>query len=292
MLGWLALVGVSDAQELEPRAYSPNPMGAHFALLAYGYTSGAVLFDPSLPFSDVEARLNAGVLGYGQTFSAFSRSASVALALPYVWGDVEGNVGEEFRAITRSGPGDARLRVAVNLVGGPALAPAEFAKRKPRTTLGASLVVVAPVGEYDPQKLINIGTNRWAFKPELGIAHPIGRWFLEGYAGVWLFTDNDNFFGGQHREQDPLTSLQAHVSYTLRPGLWVAFDATYYSGGRTTRNGVQNDDRQANTRVGLTFSLPMGAGHTIKVNWSEGATTRIGGDYTSVGIAWQYAWLD
>jgi hypothetical protein len=292
LLLWLVTAGVSNAQELEPRAYSPNPTGANFALLAYGYTWGGVLFDPSLPFSDVEARLNAGVLGYGQTFSAFQRSASVTLALPYVWGDVEGNVGEEFRAITRSGPGDARFRFAVNLIGGPALAPAEFAKRTPRTTLGASLVVVAPLGEYDPQKLINIGSNRWVFKPELGIAHPIGRWYLEGYAGVWLFTDNGNYYGGQRREQDPLATFQAHVSYTVRPGLWMAFDATHYSGGRTTLEGVQRDDRQANTRVGLTLSVPMGAGHSLKVSYSEGATTRIGGDYTSVGIAWQYVWFD
>jgi hypothetical protein len=151
---------------------------------------------------------------------------------------------------------------------------------------------VAPVGEYNPQKLINIGTNRWAFKPELGIAHPIGRWFLEGYAGVWLFTDNDNFFGGQHREQDPLASFQAHVSYTFRPRLWVAFDATHYSGGRTTLNGVPSDNRQANLRVGLTLSVPAGARQSVKLSWSEGAATRIGGDFTSIGIAWQYAWFD
>jgi hypothetical protein len=182
--------------------------------------------------------------------------------------------------------------LAVNLIGGPALTPADFSKRKPRTTLGASLVVVAPVGEYDPQKLINIGSNRWAFKPEIGISTPIGPWFLEGYAGVWLFMDNDNFFGGQHREQDPLASFQAHVSYTFRPSLWVAFDATHYSGGRTTINGSQNDDRQANLRLGLTVSIPVAKGHSIKLNWSDGAVTRIGGDFTSVGIGWQYAWFD
>jgi hypothetical protein len=289
---YLLTSGVSHAQELEPRAYSPNPTNTNFLALAYGYSSGQVAFDASLPFSDVEARLNAGVALYGHTFGVFGRAASAAVAMPYVWGDVEGNVGEQFRAITRSGPGDARLRLAVNLIGGPALTPAEFAKRKPATTLGASLVIVAPVGEYDSQKLINIGSNRWAFKPEIGLSKPMGPWFFEGYAGVWLFTDNDNFFGGQHREQDPLTSFQAHVSYTFRPSLWVAFDATHYSGGRTTLNGSQNDDRQSNLRLGLTVSIPVAKGHSIKLNYSDGAITRIGGDFTSVGIGWQYAWFD
>jgi hypothetical protein len=74
--------------------------------------------------------------------------------------------------------------------------------------------------------------------------------------------------------------------------LWVAADATYYSGGRTTLNGVQKDDRQANVRVGLTVSLPVAKGHSVKFTWSDGATTRIGGDYTTYGVAWQYTWFD
>jgi hypothetical protein len=284
--------GPCRAQELEPRAYSPSPVGANFVVLAYQNTSGEVLFDPSLPFSDVEARLNAGVLGYAHTFDAFNRIASATLGLPYVWGDVEGNVGEDRREVSRSGPGDARLRLAINLIGGPAMTPAEFAKRTPRTTLGASLVVVAPVGEYFSDKLVNIGANRWAFKPELGVSYPIGRWYLDAYAGVWLFTDNDAFFGGAKREQDPLASYQVHVSYAFRPRLWIAFDATYYTGGRTTVDGTRNADTQSNSRLGLTMSLPIGRSQSLKFNWSEGATTRIGGDFTTVGIAWQWAWFD
>ncbi len=289
---WLAAVNVSSAQELEPRAYSPSPVGTNFLVIAYARTTGGVLFDPSLPFSDVQARLNAGVLGYGRTFSAFGRSASAAVAVPYVWGDVEGNVGEERREVSRSGPGDARFRLSMNLVGGPALTPAEFVKRTPRTTMGASLVIVPPVGEYHPDKLINIGSNRWSFKPELGMVYPLDRWYLEGYAGVWLFTDNDDFFGGQRREQDPIASFQGHVSYAFRPRLWLALDATYYTGGRTTVDGTRNADLQANSRVGLTLSVPIGARQSMKVTWSDGASTRLGTDFTTIGIAWQYVWFD
>lgn len=139
---------------------------------------------------------------------------------------MEGNVGEEFRRITRSGLGDMRARLAVNLVGGPALNLREFATRKPRTTLGASLVVAAPTGQYAPSKLINIGANRWAFKPELGLSHPHGRWFFELYGGAWFFTENDNFYGGQKRKQDPILSFQAHVAYSFKRRLWLSADAT------------------------------------------------------------------
>jgi len=280
------------AQELEPRAYSPNPTGANFVLLAYGHSAGDVVFDSSLPFRDVQARLNSTTLLYGRTFGLAGRAASVGLGVPYAWGSVQGEVGETLRRITRSGLADARLRLAVNLFGGPALTPREFATRRPRTTLGASLVAQAPTGQYDPAKLINLGSNRWSWKPELGLSRPASRFNLELYAGAWLFTANDDFFGGQHRSQDPTFAFQAHVSYTFRPRLWVAADGTYYTGGRTTIDGVAKEDQLRNSRLGLTASFPLGRRQSLKVSWASGFTTRFGGDFDSLGVAWQLLWFD
>jgi len=279
-------------QEIEPRAYSPNPTGVTFVVAALGLSTGGVLTDPSVPVQDVEAELHAAAIGVGRTFGLFGRSANASIALPYFQGDFTGSVDDVDRAVSRSGIGDVRLRIATNLIGGPALTPAEFVRRKPQTSLGASLAVSMPTGEYHSDKLINVGNNRWAIKPELGLAHPIGNWYLETYAGVWLFGDNDNFLGGQRKEQDPLTSLQAHASYTFRPQLWLAFDATFYGGGRTSINGVDSADRQSNLRLGLTFSLPLATGQSLKLNWSEGASTRIGSDFTSYGITWQFTHFD
>jgi len=137
-----------------------------------------------------------------------------------------------------------------------------------------------------------ISANRWAVKPQLGVSYPTGAWFIEGYAGVWLFTDNSNYYGGARREQEPVGTLQSHISYTFRPRLWLAFDLTYYAGGRTAVNGVYNDDRQSNSRVGLTLSLPAGGRQSVKLTWSRGATVRVGGDFTTVGATWQYSWFD
>jgi len=280
------------AQELEPRSYSPNPMGVNFVVAGYVRSTGGVLFDPSLPFSDVEAKLDAGALGYGRTFGLFGRSASALFAMPYAQGEASGNVGETRRSVSRSGLGDLRLKLGINLLGGEALTPREFAQRKPTTTVGASLTVAAPTGQYYPDKLINLGSNRWAFKPEIGVSQPVGRWFLEAYAGVWLFTDNDDFYGGHLRQQDPIASFQAHVSYTFRPGLWLAANSTWYRGGQTRVDGIARADLQENTRVGLTLSIPVAARQSLKFTWSDGASTRIGGDFTTYGIAWQYLWFD
>ena len=121
----------------------------------------------------------------------------------------------------------------------------------------------------------------------------MGRWMFDVFAGVWLFTDNPDFFGGVHREQDPMPTLQGHVSYTFRPQrLAGAFDSTYYFDGETSANGVEADDRKENSRVGLTLSLPAGKSHSIKFNYSRGATARLGSNFTTFGVAWQYTWLD
>jgi hypothetical protein len=158
--------------------------------------------------------------------------------------------------------------------------------------VGVSLTAVVPTGQYDPRRLINLGSNRWSFKPEVGLSKPVGRrWTFEVAGGVWLFTENNNFFAGSRREQRPLASLQAHAIYTLRQRMWVALDGTFYSGGRTVLDGVKKDDSQSNSRLGGTFSYPFGKRHSLKVVFGSGLTARFGGKLTSLAVGWQYTWF-
>jgi hypothetical protein len=285
------LAGAATAQQLEPRAYAPSPVGVNFFGIAYLYSSGGAVLDPSVPIENIQARIDTAVPFYGRTFDLFGRLAQVGMAVPFAHADVHGDVQEQARSIDRTGFGDPALRFAVNLIGVPALTPQEFSARTRVTTLGTSLTVVAPLGQYDPAKLINLGTNRWAFKPEVGLSHPVGRWDLELYAGVWMFTANDNFYGGQVRRQDPLVSIQAHVVYSFRTHLWAALDYTYYSGGSTTVNGQHKDDRQDNSRTGLTLAVPVTSRQSVKLTWARGVTTRIGSDFDTFGVAWQMLWF-
>ncbi len=282
----------APSQEIEPRAFSPSPVGVTFVLIGAGRSTGGVLTDPSLPVDDVDAEIDAGVLGLGRSFGLFGRLATIAVAQPYLSAHFTGTLDGQPAEASRSGFGDTKLRASLNLLGNPAQSAAEFARRAPTTVFGASFTVSAPTGVYHPARLINVGTNRWAVKPELGVSHPVGNWYLEAAAGVWLFEDNDDFFGGRHREQDPLASVQTHVSYTFRPRLWLSFDATFYDGGETTVDGVAKDDRQSNSRYGLTLSLPVGRSQSVKLHWNDGATTRIGSDFSTWGFAWQWAFID
>ena len=184
------------------------------------------------------------------------------------------------------------MRFAVNLLGGPALTPAEFLQRQPTTTVGTSLTIVAPTGQYDPQHLINISSNRLAFKPEIGVSQPLGNWFAEAYTGVWVFADNDDFFRGHVRSQAPLWAFQSHAGYNVRPDLWLAADATYYTGGETSIDGAAKHNTLATSRYGLTLSVPIGAGFSAKLAWSTWLSARNGGKFQTIGVAVQFRWFD
>lgn len=279
------------AQELIPAAYTPAPYGINLLSLATTYNSGDLAFDPSGPIEDASAKIFSSTLGYAHTLKIAGRSTNIGVIVPYVLGDLEGlYLGEEAYA-ERSGLGDLALRGAVNLYGAPAMSPKEFGAFKPRTMIGASLIVRAPTGQYDSSKLINIGTNRWAFKPEVGIVHVMGRWAIDAYVGGWFFTDNTDFFGGLTREQAPMISTQFHVRYLFMPGLWAAIDGNFWNGGQTTVNGAVNDDKQRNSRVGLTVSMRLGRNQSLRIAASRGAITRIGGDFNSVGLSYGYSWM-
>jgi hypothetical protein len=291
-LGGLTAVTSARAQDLEPRAYAATPIGVHFLVAGAGRSSGSVVIDPSLPVEDVHAIVGAATVGAGTTFSLWGRTALIAGALPVARVRATGRVGEVAQAVSRVGIADPRIKLSVNFLGGRALRPSEFAKSRTPTIVGASVVVGPPLGEYFADKLINLGANRWAFKPEVGISRAIGNWTVEGYSGVWFFTTNDTFYPGTSiRTQDPIVTLQAHVSYTFRPRLWVAFDATWYRGGSTTIDEVAKADLQRNSRAGATVSVPLLQNQSIKVAYSAGTSTRIGGDFDTVAVAWQLSWI-
>lgn len=282
------------AQDLEPRAYSASPVGTTFALVGFGRSSGDITFDPAVPITNVQATFYGPVIGAGQTFALFGRQALIATAMPYAWGNVSGNVGEQRGSVYRSGLADIKTRLSVNLRGNPAQTVEEFVRRKHRDfIIGTSLSVLAPSGQYGNTKLINIGANRWAFKPELGVSWPVKKLDLDLYASGFFYTPNQSFYPGRsERTQAPLAALQAHVSYTVRLGLWVAFDSTWYGGGSTRTNGGTPTERQSNTRVGVTLSLPLTKQQSFKVAYSSGVSGTIGASFDTISVGWQKIWFD
>jgi hypothetical protein len=279
-----------DAQSLEPRAYSNAPTGLNFVVAGYQNSIGALLFDPSLPVTDAEANIDLALFGYARTLDVAGKLAKIGVIIPYASLAAEGFVDGAFRARETDGPGDPALYFAYNFYGAPALSLKEFRTFQPTTVSGFTFRLTAPLGTYDSDKLINIGTNRWSLESGIGISHPLDNWTLEASAAATLYTDNNDFNSGQTRQQDPIYSTQLHVTYSFPRNIWVAVGATYYTGGRTTIDGIASNDLQENWRTGFTLALPVGRYHSIKLYGSSGVSQRFGNNYDALGLAWQYRW--
>jgi hypothetical protein len=288
MLAWPA-----SAQDLDPRAYVHIPVNITFLVSGLSVSQGGIVTDPALPITDIEATVVTPSLAVGRTFSLFGRTAQAFAAVPFSWADVSGSALGTAASTRRAGLSDVRLRLSWLVRGAPAASVVQLAKAPRRTILGTSLSVVAPAGEHNPDKLINLGTNRWSFRPEFAVSQPLGqRWLLDTYGGVSFFTTNSAYYPGTSvRKQAPIGSLQLHLSYNFQRQLWAAMDVTYYAGGRSTVQGVEANDLQSNVRTGGTLAVPIGQRHSIKIAVSRGVVVPRGANFNSYSLAWQTAWV-
>ena len=287
-VGLAVLTGNANGQDLEPRNYANTPVGLNFLIMGYGYTGGGVATDPALPIQNVKVQVSSAALAYVRSLDILGNSAKFDIVLPYAWASGSATAVGQFRDREISGLADPRFRFTVNLYGAPALSLKDFQNYQQNTIIGVNLEVTAPGGQYDSDKLLNIGTHRWSIKPELGISKRLGPVTLELAGGVRFYTDNDDFLSGRLREQEPVYSAQAHLIYNFGYGIWGALDGTFYTGGQTTVNGITNNNRLENTRVGATLALPVNRYNSVKLYYSTGVSVRSGTDFDAVGIAWQY----
>jgi hypothetical protein len=284
----LSAADTAYAQELEPRVYRALPSGLDFLVFSYGLSSGNVVADATAPIEDLSAEIHSTTLTYIHTFGLLGRSSSVTLSAPYVFVSASGRLRGDFLEGSRSDWADARARLTVNILGGPALPMAEFAGLKQGRTLGFGLTVAMPTGQYDSDKVINFGANRWGFKPELGYSSRRGKWILDAAAGAWLFTANNDGAGGTTHRQDAIGSLQGHVSRSFANGMWLALDANYFWGGRSSVDGQEGSDLQKNSRLGLTWSIPLAKRHSLRLAAHTGAFTRVGADFDIASLSYQF----
>ena len=282
-----AFASATCAQELEPRAYSNLPMGLNFLALGYTHSQGGLSTDPTLPLTDAHLKIDTGLLAYVRGVDLWGNSGKFDVIVPYSHLSGTALVAGQSRERVVSGLGDPRFRLSVNFYGAPALSLAEYPAYKQDLVIGTSVQVIPPWGQYDAGKAVNLGTNRWSIKPDVGFLKAFGPLTIDLTAAVTLFSRNDDYFGGQTLEQAPLYSAQTNLSYDFGRGVWAALGVTFYRGGRTTVNDVTKDDSLSNARVGLTVAVPIDRYYSIKFNASSGIGTRTGTDFDSVGLVLQ-----
>lgn len=280
----------ANATDMDPRSYSNIPVGLNFLIAGYIHTAGNISFAPSVPIENAKINIDSALLAYSRSLDILGKSGKIDVILPgaslFGTADVLGQPRER----DVGGLADPVARFYVNLYGAPALSVKDFSSYQQDLIVGVSLAVTAPGGQYDDEKLINLGNNRWAFKPEIGLSKAWGPVTTELAAGAYFFTDNHQPFQGDNQQQAPLFTAQGHIIYNLSPGIWAAFDANYYSGGLITKDGKSADSSLENWRVGGTLSVAVHRHHSIKLYGNTGIYSLTGGNFDTIGIGWLYRW--
>lgn len=283
-----------NAQDLEPRSLSSMPIRGNFVLASYGYSAGNILIDGAIPIEDLNAELNSVIVAYARSFKLFNKLAKFDAVIPYSFAKFDGEVRERDSTVFKNGFGDPLFRISMMLVGAKPLNLSDFVKaEEEKFKFGVSFRVRMPLGQYDPEKLLNLGANRWAFRfGAAGSYTFLSKIVLEGHLDLWMFTKNNEFFNGNTIEQSPLISPQLHATYIFKPGVWITGSYGVTGLGETKVNGIDKNDPQNNSRAGVTFAYKLNKSSSLKILYSNGLVTRYGANFKSVLVGYQYGWFD
>ncbi|HUL04640.1 MAG TPA: transporter [Gemmatimonadales bacterium] len=285
----LAVAGAAGAQELEPRALQNAPVGLNFLVASVGYARGNLLMDPSLPIENARADVGTLLLGLFRTIGLLGMNGRIGVAVPLATGEWSGQVAGADTSTTRTGAGDPRFMFALNFIGAPALSFRDFRGYRQHTVVGMQFAIGIPIGQYYPERLVNLGSNRWSFMPRFGVSQLLGRWVFEAYSGVVFYTRNDAYYGGKVLTQDPFFDVQGHVIYALRyPSFWTAASVGYGWGGVAGLNGVPKQPLH-NVRASAMVRVPLGLQHALKLVYINGLHTKFGTDFDTFQVVYQYA---
>ena len=298
LLTWAALcLGHAnlDAQELEPRRWSHLPTGLNIIGVGTGATDGDIFLDPVLRIEDAEFELYSLGTSYIRTFEWLGKSSRIEFRQPYGYGRWSGLVDGVNRAVRRHGLMDPRIRFSMNLLGAPPLSGQSYmeyqSEHATSTTLGAAVSLTLPLGEYYPDRLINLGQNRYIVRTQLGVLHRRGPWQFELTGSVSFYEDNDEFFGGTRLEQDPLGFLQAHVIRSFSRGRWASISGGYSYGGESQIDGIPKENDERTRFLALSVGMPLNRTQSIKLTYVNAETNVIlGSSSDSLLLSWSLAW--
>lgn len=282
---------ILNAQDAEPRRWSSLPLGTKFIGAGYGYTTGDVSFDPLLGVEDASVEVNSLIVSYIQPFKIGKKLARFDVQIPFGFVHYEGLLNGAAATLNRSGFLDPRFRFSINLIGPPALSIKELqaylGEHPVNTTFGLSLAVTAPFGQYFEEKLINLGQNRFVFRPQFGLLHNWRDWSYELTGSVYFFTNNNNFVNGGLREQKPLFAIQTHVIKRFSSKIWTSISLALGQGGESTVNNIAKDDRRTDIISAVSVGFPLTKRQNIKLVYLHTeALADFGADTNSIILGW------
>ena len=279
------------AQFTDPRNYENTPVGINQLELSYGYVHANTSIDTSLVITGAKFDLSQGALAYTRYFGFLHRLMWVEAGIPIA--GLGGTISGTNIQGSATGAGDSTYTLALLLKGGPALSMAQFDGYKPTTILGVSLIITAPTGLYNPKKILNLGSDRWSFKPEIALSHPFGpgrKWDFDGYANAYFYTDNTSYHGKEVLRQEPLPGLEGHISYSFNDSLWASFDTRYSFRGATLVNGITQNNTQQNFIIGSEMNIALNSRNTLVFEFAKALVHSNGPALVGFSVKYDYTW--
>jgi hypothetical protein len=237
------------------RDYIAAPPGTKALALYYNHTTDSDYYhDGKKTCCDFNFKGNVGILRGIYFTEAGGFTINPQILLPF--GDIHLDGKDAGGAFASNGLADPTIASGIWLINKP----------EKQMWLAPALFVTAPLGEYDNDKALNIGNNRWAFKGELGFVKGFGKFYVDLTGNVEFYTDNDDFGRlSMTLEKDPLFTFETHFSYDLTDAFFVSGDYYYHNGGETTIAGIAQDDEEDDHSVGLSLGYSFTPAYQLLV---------------------------
>ncbi|QTA81420.1 MetA-pathway of phenol degradation domain-containing protein [Desulfonema limicola] len=275
----MTFTGVSFADN-DAKDYWAAPPGTKVMAVYYRHISANELnADGSEISSDIGLSANIGILRpiYYTKIGSFTIDPQALI----IFGDQNldtTNIGGS--EVTASGFGDPIIAATMWLINKP----------ESKTWLGFTPFITIPLGDYDNNKGLNMGTNRWAFKTELGFSKGFDKLFTELTANVEFFTDNDDLGAASlTMEQDPVFTLEGRIGYDLSDAFFISADYFYHNGGETTVDEIEQNDEKDDHALQLTLGFWLNKSFQVLLQYRNDFEVQNGLNTNTFGTRFLYA---
>jgi hypothetical protein len=279
------------AQFTDPRNYENTPVGTNQIELGYAYVHSNASLDTSLIVAGAKFNVNQGIIDYTRYFGLLHRLTWVEAGVPVA--GLSGSISGTKRQGSTTGAGDSSYAIGMLLKGGPALSVAQLENNEPTTILGMSFTITAPTGSYNSGKILNLGSDRWSFKPEIALSHPFGparKWVADGYANIYFYTDNTSYHGTEILRQQPLPGFEGHISYSFTDNLWASFDTRYSFRASTSVDGVSQNNPQRNFVLGSEVNVALNPKNSLVFEFAKALVHSNGPAAVGFSVRYDYTW--
>ena len=310
----LLIAGQVNAQDDGARTYWKGKSGTNVVSVQYLnmslQASDTLQFDPAhylYPGADAEADIF--ILSWARHMTLFERPSVLSGNL--MGGSVDVDFDASFTppeflppgvspgasfSQSASGYADPTVQLDVNLIGTPKInAIYEYMNYEPTWTLDAAVLLGVPIGQYDEDKVVNLGLNRvygriaFPFKYHFGVFTPGYRSSFELVPSVWLFAENDDFVG-QTLENDPMWQVEAHWTHDFTQHFFGSVDLLYRSGFQSEIDGIDVGDDLDIGDLGFTLNFEVTDNVTIRTSYSSNVFGDSDIDNSMIRLQFVYAW--